>query len=282
MTAYRFTADFTKFNATATQYHGENGLVLADIAKLAYETEDVIKQAINTWGLNKFTFFEGPITSTEAFIAGNDATIIVAFKGTQSPKDFLTDAEFELADTPYGKVHDGFYKALIEVWEDMFKTIESFKDNNQTVWFCGHSLGAALATLAAAEYVLVKHKTINGLYTIGQPRTGNDVFANNFDAKLKDKSFRYINNADIVTRNPVPGLILKYRHIGVPLYIDGDGVLLDSISLGKKTIDIITSMLKGILKSHNLEDLEDHKSENYVKLIFNNSSSIFWVKTNAK
>ena len=99
---------------------------------------------------------------------------------------------------------------------------------------------------------------------------------------MKDKSFRYINNADIVTRNPVPGLILKYRHIGVPLYIDGDGVLLDSISLGKKTIDIITSMLKGILKSHNLEDLEDHKSENYVKLIFNNSSSIFWVKTNAK
>jgi triacylglycerol lipase len=275
MSEYKFTADFSKFNTTATKYNGENGLVLADCAKLAYEKDADIKDAMNTWGLTKFEFFEGLGKSTEAFIAGNDKTIIVAFRGTQEPKDFIKDAKFALTDAPYGKVHDGFYEGLNEVWDKMFETIERFRDNNQSVWFCGHSLGAALATLAVAEYVLVKGKTINGLYTIGQPRTGNDVFANNFDAKLKDKCFRFVNNADIVTRNPIPGLFLKYRHIGVPYYIDGKGELQSSISLVEKATDIMTSMANGLLKNHKLEDFGDHKSESYVELILKNSSKSF-------
>lgn len=270
MSTYQFTADFSKFDATATKYNGENGLVLADCAKLAYEPQDEIKNAMHTWGFTKFAFFEGPKKSTEAFVASNGKTIIVAFRGTQEPKDFLTDAKFGLTETPYGKVHHGFYKGLHEVWEEMLEAIDRFNDDNQSIWFCGHSLGAALATLAVADYVLDKGKTINGLYTIGQPRTGNDVFASNFDKQLKTKSFRYVNNADIVTRNPVPGLILKYRHIGIPLYIDGKGELHASISLLQKAKDISISMLSGLFKNHKLEDFDDHKSKNYVDLILKN------------
>lgn len=282
MSNYEFTADFNKFDISTTKYNGENGLVLADCARLAYEKKDTIKNAMNTWKFTKIAFFGfeehtggKDKNSTQAFIASNDETIIVAFRGTQEPEDFVRDAEFKLTDTSYGKVHDGFYKGLKEVWEEMFKTIESVRDNNQSIWFCGHSLGAALATLAVAEYVLVKGRTINGLYTIGQPRTGNNVFSNNFDAKLKNKCFRFVNNADIVTRNPVPGLILKYRHIGIPLYINGNGELESSTTLMQKTKDIATSMAEGLVKNHKLEDFDDHKSENYVELILKNCSKSF-------
>lgn len=283
MSNYIFTADFSKFETTATKYNGENGLVLADCAKLAYAEEACIKAAMASQGFSNFKFFEkqyetfirGQPKSTEAYIAGNTENIIVAFRGTQEPKDFLTNMQFFLTETPYGNVHHGFYKALNEVWDEMLQTIESFRNNNQAIWFCGHSLGAALATLAVAEYVLVKQKSINGLYTIGQPRTGNLEFAAQFDAKLKNQSFRFVNNADIVTRNPIPGLILKYRHIGIPLYIDGQGEIQSSISLIKKSTDIITSIVTGIIKNHKLEDFDDHKSENYVQLILKNRSKSF-------
>jgi triacylglycerol lipase len=275
MSSYIFQSDITKFDSNTTAYRGENALVLADCAKLAYEPESIIKDAlINTWKFKNFEFFSGK--STQAFVAGNDKLIIVAFRGTEIKKiaDILADAEMELIPGPAGKVHKGFYHALQEVWghsvgKDMHAVIKSYLDNKQSVWFCGHSLGAALATLAAAEYAIKEKSSVNGLYTIGQPRTGNADFAKQFDNALPNKSFRFINNNDIVPRVPVPGLILRYTHIGNALYLDSSGKLYDSIPWWQKGWD----MLKGTLDDTGKlgpDDIKDHKSANYVSLIQKN------------
>ena len=113
------------------------------------------------------------------YIAGNDKVVIAAFRGTEitKVKDLKADAELELIADPAGKVHKGFYQGLSEVWDNgntgMRAFLNRISDTNQSVWFCGHSLGAALATLGTAEYVFNDNGTINGLYTIGQPRTGS-------------------------------------------------------------------------------------------------------------
>ena len=275
MTQYIFHADFDKFNPNTARYFGENALLLTDCAKLAYEQEATIREAMLTTGKFKnFKFFSGK--STQAFIAGSDAAIIIAFRGTEKKvADIIADAKVKPTKGPVGLVHSGFNDALHEVWggntneNDMRLTIKSFQDNNQTIWFCGHSLGAALATLAAAEYAINDGGMINGLYTIGQPRVGNDEFAKHFDSVVVNKCFRFVNNNDIVTRIPVPDPACKYTHVGNMLYIDSKGKLNDSIPWWKKLWDGIKGLEKDI-GSKGLDALNDHGSEGYVRLIANN------------
>lgn len=278
MKKYNFQADIKKFDPSTTRYSGENALFLADCAKLAYDPEasieEVMKDQLN---FSNFKFFDGK--STQAFIAGNDKMIVIAFRGTEKKlKDFLADAKLKPKKGPVGKVHRGFQDALHEVWgkaagdKDMLTFIKQFQDNKQSIWFCGHSLGAALATLAAIEYVLQDNNNgdvVNGIYTIGQPRVGDDEFAETFDALLAKKCFRFVNNNDVVTHNPLPGLVFKYTHVGQRLYIDSKGILQPTISLWQRLLDQWNGVEKDIGKV-GADALKDHGSEGYVTLIKNN------------
>jgi hypothetical protein len=79
----------------------------------------------------------------------------------------------------------------------------------------GHSLGAALATLGASRY-----GNVQGVYSFGSPRVGNDVFKEKFDVK----TYRIVNNDDIVARVPPPGV---YVHVGELKFIDSNGIIRD-------------------------------------------------------
>ncbi|WP_420831655.1 lipase family protein [Bathymodiolus japonicus methanotrophic gill symbiont] len=73
--------------------------------------------------------------------------------------------------------------------------------------------------------------------SIGQPRVGDEDFAAGFDAALAEKCFRFVNNNDVVTQNPLPGLVFKYAHVGQKLYIDSNGILRSTIPWWKKLWD---------------------------------------------
>lgn len=277
MTIYQFQANIDQFKPDAIRYHGENALLLTDCAKLAYMPKEIIQEAIQKqWKCKNFDFVSGK--STQAFIAGNEAFIIIAFRGTEGKiEDFIADARVIQTSGPVGKVHRGFNAALHEVWgdqaisRDIRSIINEFQDNNQTIWFCGHSLGAALATLAVAEYLLLDEGKINGLYTIGQPRVGDKEFATRFDAAIENRCFRFVNNNDVVTRIPLPGKIMQYTHVGNLLYIDSNGNLLDAIPWWKKLWDRIKG-IAGDVGSKGLDALDDHSSADYVRLLLNNRS----------
>jgi hypothetical protein len=76
-----------------------------------------------------------------------------------------------------------------------------------------HSLGAALATLAADRLPGVQE-----VYTFGSPRVGNAAFSRGFT----DRAYREVNDADIVSKLP-PGK--RYAHVGEKWLIDGSGKL---------------------------------------------------------
>jgi triacylglycerol lipase len=290
MSNYNFQAKINDFDPGTTRYTGDNAFFLADCAKLAYEDQASIKQVMkDEMNFDNFKFFGEKTGGTQAFIVGNDKMIVVSFRGTEKKiDDLITDVKFKLDDAKLkpeddlvGKVHRGFQDALHEVWgdelgnEDMRLYIKQIQDNQQTIWFCGHSLGAALATLAAAEYVLKDNNkdgsVVNGIYTIGSPRVGNDEFAEGFDAVLADKCFRFVNNNDVVTQNPLPGLVFKYTHVGQQLYIDSDGILRPSIPWWKKAWDRWNGIKKDIsINKVGLDAFKDHGSEGYVSLIKNN------------
>ncbi|MCK7478059.1 MAG: lipase family protein [Candidatus Moduliflexus flocculans] len=92
----------------------------------------------------------------------------------------MTNANFWLTDWTNGsKVHRGFKSALEEVWDDLFPYLKALQGRGCRIWMTGHSLGAALATLAADRY-----GEVQGVYTFGSPRVGNGRFNGLLDPDL--------------------------------------------------------------------------------------------------
>ena len=58
----------------------------------------------------------------------------------------------------------------------------------------GHSLGGALAVMAAA-HLQNKYGLVKMLYTLGQPRVGNDQFAK-FMGTFVPETYRIVDYAD--------------------------------------------------------------------------------------
>jgi triacylglycerol lipase len=228
------------FRHLTTMFDMQNAWWLIEAATLAYSEEDFVTPRFETAGLPEVRFFDGQHTDTQCYVANNDQFVIVAFRGTEIRKrpeapdfrniatDIKTDANIWLVDSGQGgQVHQGFKKGLNELWdgEGLRDYIANKDDGNRSIWFTGHSLGAALATLAAYRYGKVR-----GLYTFGSPRVGDTDFKNQFHIS----TYRFVNNNDIVARVPPPG---RYCHVGELKYIDSRGRVRDNPSLWERTVD---------------------------------------------
>jgi predicted lipase len=183
--------------------------------------------------------------------------------------DWLVNIDFLPAPWERGgKVHTGFKNALQEVWHDLENYISDLQNNGRTIWVTGHSLGAALATLAADRY-----GNIQGLYTFGSPRVGDRDFEEGFNLN----AYRFVNNSDIVTKVPPAGM---YRHVGELRFIDSNGILREQWSPGSNWGDQIEEKLKNFIDvngqsrkqfSEILTDpITDHVPTRYAIHIWNN------------
>jgi hypothetical protein len=83
-----------------------------------------------------------------------------------------------------------------------------------SVQVTGHSLGAALATLYAAEnsFTHHQHTPIRSLYTFGSPMVGDDIFADAFD-EAGLESWRISNVQDWAPKLPLVLPFAPYHHI---------------------------------------------------------------------
>jgi triacylglycerol lipase len=217
----------------AKTYSVSNARLLGQAAAVAYEPPETCDRWARAHGFGDFEFFcsdsSAPKTDTQGFVAQNGEMIIVAFRGTQPNQriDWLSDFEalHETWAHPTGKVHKGFYEALRAVWGHPVNGREILPGRlldrgDRTVWITGHSLGGALAEVCAAQAYFACHIPVQGVYTFGQPRVGDDAFARLVHAALGDRIFRFINNHDIVPRVPFFGM--GFRHYGTELFFDAN------------------------------------------------------------
>jgi triacylglycerol lipase len=195
------------------------GARMVALARIAYRDPAPAEAELATQGFRDFRFFDGP--STQAFAVVADHGAYVSFRGTESgnPVDWARDAQFRpVAGEPFGRVHSGFRRALDEVWGDVSAVVAA---GSGPLFVTGHSLGAALATLAAAR-IADTARQVTAVHTFGTPRTGLGDFRNTFNERLGSRTFTVINHIDLVTRAPL--LIQGYRHVGRRMYFDADGV----------------------------------------------------------
>jgi triacylglycerol lipase len=230
--------DTFTFNAETTKYDPVNAYWCGKAAQLAYRDGEEWKSTVRQWGFDRCHFLD--CDDTQAHVAGNDRMMLLAFRGTEPGilRDWITDAGTRFCDGPFGRVHEGFQKGLKCVWDELTRTILEFQDAGQSLWFTGHSLGAALATLAVAHLRAPPNdKPVYGLYTFGQPRVGDREFEQRFNADFKSRCFRFVNvnNNDLVTR--VPHRVGGFSHVGTFLYFDREGKLHDDLGYWYRFLD---------------------------------------------
>jgi hypothetical protein len=206
---------FPAFDPAASAYHGGNALWLAELCRLVYR-RDIEEEAnplqptrtsiLAKAGFRQRNFFLSRETDTQAMLIesiAQPAFAALVFRGTeQRIKDFITDLELGLPPLAEGgpEVHEGFREALDSIWHEVDAALVTL---NCPVFYTGHSLGAALATLAAAR------KAPQAVYTFGSPRVGNEVFA----TSLRNVPvYRVVDDEDVVTTLPPKGL--GFQHVG--------------------------------------------------------------------
>lgn len=156
-------------------------------------------------------------TDTEALIEEHhNGRWAIIFPGTSSGHDWLTN--FKFRRVPWlagGEVHRGFIEAFESVEHHFINVIPA----NAKLIIAGHSLGGALATLAARS--LDWRFDVERVITFGSPRVGNGRFAADYSQRLGSRTARIVNEHDPVPFGPP--WIMGNRHVETEIYLPEEG-----------------------------------------------------------
>ena len=163
------------------------------------QEKEQLKKELAALGMQLEDTFDND--GTQAILVSNDKFIALAFRGTEatSIKDIKADVKAKTTQCEKGgKIHSGFNDAFDAVAIDVQTKINQAEYRDKPLFITGHSLGGALATIAAKK--LSRKGGIAACYTFGSPRVGNDEWI----ADIKVPIYRVVNAADCVTMLP-PG-----------------------------------------------------------------------------
>lgn len=145
----------------------------------------------------------------------------MSIRGSSNIRNWIANVDFLQTKCPLVNdcyVHTGFQNAWIEIGASVKAAIASAAKANPgyKIVSTGHSLGGAVATLAAA-YLRADGNAVD-LYTYGSPRVGNEAFAN-FVSAQAGAEWRVTHGDDPVPR--LPPIIFGYRHTTPEYWLDG-------------------------------------------------------------
>lgn len=235
----------------------EQALLFAELSNASYLDEPSCRATVEPIGFGEVNFFDRD--GAQAYRLENDTDVVLACRGTE-PTDINdvkadADAVFAVIET-VGRVHRGFNREVDDLWPRLRETLD--RDTPKNVWFCGHSLGGAMATICAGRCY---HDDLpiepSGLFTYGSPRVGDKQYINwcTFEHK------RFVNNNDIVPR--LPPRLFGFRHHGEEIYITRKGkVRWKPMRIGKFT-DRLRGFGESLLKLR-IDQLHDHNLDGYI------------------
>jgi triacylglycerol lipase len=235
-------------------------LLFARLASISYNSniKEVKKQA-KKLGFTTVEFYNKE--GAQAYRFMNKEDLVIACRGTE-PTEF-NDISADLKALPVmaetvSRVHRGFKAEVDELWPMICDDLVRTQNRNKKIWFCGHSLGAAMATIMASRcfhYASVPDP--EELYTYGSPRVGWRTYVKS----LGVVHHRWKNNNDIVTT--VPLALMGYVHHGNQHYLNAYG------NYRKPTgWQLVKDKWRGIwmgLKKGKIDSFGDHSMDEYIK-----------------
>ena len=233
-------------------------LAMAELAMIAYNDEDEARRAAEVIGFSESKLFDRD--GAQAFRFASEHDVVLACRGTEPNEwnDLQADANASMAVVgALGKVHSGFNREVDDLWPVLEEVL---REDQRPVWFCGHSLGGAMATICAyrckASSLVANPQE---LHTFGSPRVGNKRYIRH--AELSH--FRWVHNNDVVTR--VPPAWLGYRHGGDEVYLDRHGRIRKLTGIWRSR-DRWRGFMTGLMK-WKLDMLADHSIQLYTQHI---------------
>jgi len=247
---------------TRAAYSDRMAWILASMADLAYDQFEEMGKAhklfilkLKSGGFELLKTFHSRETDTQAFLAKSmEGYAVLAFRGTEITKrhDLLIDAKAMKVSVLEGRIHSGFRIAYDSVAKEIEASVLKLKDI--PLYITGHSLGAALATVATQqlEHHLRIREMIAACYTFGSPRVGD----HHYDMEFKSPIYRVVNTTDIVTI--IPLLAMGYIHIGDIRYLGRlDGEFRRGIPVLQRCYLFILTMFKlfgPVVGDHNIAE----------------------------
>lgn len=167
-----------------------------------------------------------------------DEKCVVAFRGSVQAMNWVADMRAVSERWPPQsrngswcegcRVHTGFVSAYEELRGTMMSALADF--GCSTTAITGHSLGAALATLAAADLRATTSGSVHPVFTYGSPRVGNHRFVDTFDALAAKGGYEPPQWRLVHYHDPVPRIsptvegfgLLHYEHTGEEVYYTED------------------------------------------------------------
>jgi hypothetical protein len=248
-----------------------------EAARLAYyRAEESVSErarladALVRVGFADLVLFVDSKTGATAFAArrSSDGTALLSFRGTRPNdyRDLITDLRANLVAWPEsaGYVHNGFAVFVRALRPQILEWIENAKPDCSKLILAGHSLGAAMATLAATIW------RPGWLVTLGSPRVGDAAFIATVEAA---RIVRLVDCCDAVT--DVPPKLSGYTHIKANTYLTRDAKTVENPQPSFVVSDRLRARADYSLRyswqfwrNVFIRDLADHAPSNYARAVF--------------
>lgn len=210
---------FKGFDASAADFRLGNARALIWFSQLAYETHRPLTiQAVQPkWGFTSVSSFNHTKISLKSsfetcgLVGERPDAVILAFAGTDPGvwQNLVTD--FTPLPREGSDLHQGFRVAADAAKGDISGAVALSQRTGKPLFVTGHSLGAALAALAAkqASDAALRPRAV---YGFGMPRVGGRPFQRSYDAVLGAVTYRLVHGIDLVAR--VPPSSVGFHHVG--------------------------------------------------------------------
>ncbi len=235
-------------------------LLFAEFSRVAYYDRETVARLVEPIGFHlNVEFFDRE--GAQAYRLDNATDVVIACRGTEPHETNDLKADIDAAKVvaeTVGHVHRGFKGEVDQLWPMIEKSLQA--NRSKKVWFCGHSLGGAMATICAGRCFISEIPSApEALFTYGSPRVGTKRYIN----YCRIQHIRWVNNNDIVPR--LPPAWLGFRHSGREMYLNRRGEL-RKLDYWGKAGDRIRGFVR-TLGRFRIDWLSDHSINSYIDAI---------------
>ena len=130
----------------------QRSLLFAQISQIAYLNKAKATKQAKKIGFTTVEYYD--VKGAQSYRFMNKRDLVIACRGTEPTQyaDIKADANAlpVIAET-VSRVHKGFKDQVDELWPAIREDLTRTQNQNKDVWFTGHSLGAAMATIMASR-----------------------------------------------------------------------------------------------------------------------------------
>ncbi|WP_264329751.1 MULTISPECIES: host RNA manipulator TomO [unclassified Wolbachia] len=206
----------------------------------------------------------GQLYRHAGYVFIKDKEITIAYRGSRNLFDYMKDAEMILTSSDGllpegGKIHSGFYSLFKDSWDSVYEILKGYANDQKLeikdfkINLTGHSMGGAIATIAALCLSVREGAEDLHVATFASPRVFDSAAAEVYEERLGKKTIRVVNQSDFIPSLPLGSM--GYKHVGEQLRISS------SSSLYAHPLDVYRNLIANI-------EPDKFKSDNNVSIYY--------------